>query len=155
MSENSCCIRCGHRLKDPKSIKRGIGSICYRDSGGGTFDGDMDAVPEEWQRREQILKRGGEIDLGVNWQYPVPGDMLPANMRVSIRCNDGFFEAYGCVLKTDGNEEILFARGTDLKDIYRVAVEAGPSCTAQAYRSRVKAYREAKKSMRNAKKRVS
>lgn len=66
----------------------------------------------------------GEIDFGVNWDYPLENGWS-AKMRVSVRYNDGAFEAYGCLYKPGKeHEEVVFARGQDLKVIYREAILA-------------------------------
>jgi hypothetical protein len=132
------CTRCGRQLTDPVSIDRALGPVCYAKSGGGIFDRDLEADEKEWKRREDLLKNGGEIDLGVNWDYPDPGNLIRGCfMRISVRFRDGAFEAYGHVYKPGrGTEEIIFARDTDIKAVYRTAVIAGPISNAQAYRTR-------------------
>jgi hypothetical protein len=127
--------------------------VCYEKSGGGAFDADLKADEKEWTRREELLKKGGEIDLGVNWDYPDPGNMIRSyTMRVSVRYRDGAFEAYGSLFKygRKESEEVIFARGQDLKAIYREAVAAGPTATAQAYQARKQASRQARKAFRAA-----
>lgn len=151
MSET--CARCKHPLKNPHSVARSLGPVCYKKSGGGVFDADLQADESEWARREELLKKGGEIDLGVNWDYPDPGNMIRSySMRVSVRYRDGAFEAYGKLFKygSKESEEVIFARGQDLKAIYREAVAAGPTATAQAYQARKQAFRAAKRNMRRA-----
>lgn len=141
------CMRCNRVLSNPHPIARSLGPVCYKKSGGGVFDADLQADDSEWARREQLLKAGGEIDLGVNWDYPDPGNMIRGyNMRVSVRFKDGAFEAYGCLMKPGkDHEEVIFARGQDLKVIYREAIAAGPTATAQAYQARKQAFREARR----------
>ena len=78
------CMRCNRILSNPHSIARSLGPVCYKKSGGGVFDADLQADEKEWARREELLKAGGEIDFGVNWQYPL-GNGFSANMRVSLR----------------------------------------------------------------------
>lgn len=143
MASKSQCARCGRGLKDPKSIARGMGPICWAESGGGIFDADLQADEKEWARREEVLKSGGEIDLGVNWQYPLDyGETV--NMRVSVRYKDGAFEAYGCLMMVEKltgryGKEVLFFRSNDLKEVYKAAIEAGPYWTAVAYQLKRKA----------------
>lgn len=145
------CMRCNRILSNPRSIARSLGPVCYKKSGGGVFDADLQADEKEWARREELLKAGGEIDLGVNWDYPDPGNMIRGySMRVSVRFKDGAFEAYGCLYKPGKEEEVVFARGQDLKVIYREAIAAGPTATAQAYQARKQAFRQAKRAARRA-----
>lgn len=141
------CMRCNRVLSNPHSIARSLGPVCYKKAGGGVFDADLQADDNEWSRREKLLKAGGEIDLGVNWDYPDPGNMIRSyRMRVSVRYKDGAFEAYGCLMKPGKeHEEVVFARGQDLKVIYREAIAAGPTATAQAYQARKQAFREARR----------
>lgn len=149
MSET--CARCKRPLKNPSSIARSLGPVCYKKSGGGVFDADMQVDEQEWARREELLKKGGEIDFGVNWDYPDPGNLIRScTMRVSVRYKDGAFEAYGSLFKYSSkeSEEVIFARGQDLKAIYREAIAAGPTATAQAYQARRQAFREAKRAAR-------
>ena len=60
---------------------------------GDLFGKDLDANKEEWDRREELLQSGGEIDYGVNWEYidyhPDYDLQLPVTMRVSLRYNQG------------------------------------------------------------------
>jgi len=140
------CARCGRTLTDPVSVKRGLGPVCYGLSGGGIFDGNMDVPDEEWARREKLLEAGGEIDLGVNWQYPVQGIGVGYTMRVSVRFREGQYEAYGFVNRyghPDGDDEIVFCRSLVLKEAYQAAIEAGPRFTAMAHRARQRAIRAA------------
>jgi len=140
------CARCGRVLKNPHSVARSLGPVCYAKSGGGVFDGDLNVDEKEWARREQLLKAGGEIDLGVNWDYPDPGNLIRRyTMRVSVRYKDGAYEAYGRIF-APGEEpkEVIFARSIDLKEVYREAVAAGPTCSAMAHRARQQAGRKAR-----------
>ncbi|GEA17528.1 DUF6011 domain-containing protein [Moorella sp. E306M] len=148
------CARCKRKLTNPHSVARSLGPVCYSKSGGGAFDADLQADEKEWARREQLLKAGGEIDLGVNWEYPDPGNMIASyNMRVSVRYREGAYEAYGHItLAGKEAQEIVFARGQDLKVIYREAVAAGPTYTAMAYRARQEAGREAMRQWRQSRK---
>lgn len=128
------CARCGRQLKDPASVARGVGPKCWRLSGGGVFDKDLDVGELEWKRREELLKNGGEIDLGMDWQYVEDG--IRHNMRVSVRYREGEYEAYGRILSREYvSREIVFARGVNLKVVYRIAVETGPMCTARAHQA--------------------
>lgn len=128
------CIRCNRVLKDPKSVKRGMGPVCWAESGGDIFEKDLEADEKEWARREEVLKSGGEIDFGVNWQHidydPEMALQLPTTMRVSIRYRDGAFEAYGYIYHPQGNREEVFCRSTDIQVAYRAAVNAGPQSNA-------------------------
>lgn len=108
------------------------------------FDDDLKADEKEWTRREQLLKAGGEIDLGVNWQYPL-GNGFSTPMRVSIRYRDEAYEAYGAVYSLLGGEEIIIARSENLKEVYREAIAAGPTYSAMAYRERKRADRAFRK----------
>lgn len=143
---DSKCARCGRALKDPVSIKRGIGPICYEKSGGGVFDADLNVDEKEWQRREELLKHGGEIYLGVNWDYPDPGNLIRGyTMRVSLRYRDGAFEAYGRMYKAgQGYKEVIFERSADIKTAYKAAILAGPLSTAQAHRTRMSCLAQAR-----------
>jgi len=140
------CARCNRPLSNPHSIARSLGPVCYAKAGGGIFDSDLQADDSEWARRAKYLQAGGEIDFGVNWDYPDPGNFIRSySMRVSVRYRDGAFEAYGCLMKPGKDqEEVVFARGQDLKVIYREAIAAGPTCTAQAYQARKQAFRKAR-----------
>jgi hypothetical protein len=144
-----CCVRCGRQLNDPISIDRALGPVCYAKSGGGIFNRDLEADEKEWERREELLKNGGEIDLGVNWDYPDPGNLIRGCfMRISVRFRDGAFEAYGHVYKPGREaEEVIFARGTDIKTVYRAAVVAGPISNAQAHRARQNARKKLKRAV--------
>ena len=145
------CARCNRALKDPKSIDRGMGPKCWSESGGGIFAPDLDADDKEWARREEALRAGEEIDVGANWDYPDPGNIIRGYyMRVSVRYKDGSFEAYGHLTKAGQPcQEVVFARG-DIKAAYKAAVEAGPRYTAMAHRMRKQAGRKARKHMRKA-----
>ncbi len=121
------CARCGRRLKNPVSAARGIGPKCWRLSGGGTFDKDLDVDKLEWTRREKLLKSGEEISLGT---YNLHDNLT---MQVCIRYRERFYEAYGRL--SDGRERI-FGMGTDLKIVYAYAIAAGPTAVAETYRMR-------------------
>jgi len=140
------CVRCGRKLTNPHSIARSLGPVCYAKSGGGVFDADLQVDEKEWARREQLLKAGGEIDLGVNWDYPDPGNLIRKyTMRMSLRYRDGAYEAYGRIFAPGENpKEVVFARSVDLKAVYREAVAAGPTYSAMAYRARQQAGRKAR-----------
>ncbi|MCL6558022.1 MAG: DUF6011 domain-containing protein [Firmicutes bacterium] len=127
------CARCGRKLKDPKSIAREIGPKCWRLSGGGVFDKDLDVDELEWMRREKLLQDGGEIDLGANWRYVDNNMEYP--MRVSIRYRSGLYEVYGFLGTGEDGKTVVFTQNQDLKSAYRVAVEAGPMYTAMTYRT--------------------
>lgn len=148
------CARCGRRLTDPVSVKRGMGSVCYTFSGGGVFDKDLDASDDEWTRRRKLLQAGGEIDLGVNWRYPSEGIGLGYSMRVSLRFRDGRYEAYGLVNRFgpgrsgDGDKEIVFAQTVDIREAHQAAVDAGPTYTALTYRARRQAAKAATRQMK-------
>jgi len=146
MNMDSKCARCGRALKDPVSIERGIGPVCYEKSGGGVFDADLNVDEKEWQRREELLKHGGEIYLGVNWDYPDPGNLIRGyTMRVSLRYRDGAFEAYGRMYKAgQGYKEVIFERSADIKTAYKAAILAGPLSTAQAHRTRMSCLTQAR-----------
>ncbi len=132
------CTRCHRRLTDPVSVKRGMGPVCWAASGGDVFEPDLVASDQEWARREEILRHGGEIDLGQQWDYDQGEDFLPCKVRVSLRFNAdlGVFEAYGFLINHDrrlmDGAEVVFDSGTDLRRVYAAAVKAGPRCTAQA-----------------------
>ncbi len=130
------CARCHRALKDPVSVERGMGRVCWAKSMGDAFEGDLEATDEVWARREETLRKGGEIDLGCNWEYD-RGEGYPAcRVRVSLRYLDetGEFEAYGRLLGATGDDitEVSFKIHADLRTVYRAAVMAGPRCTAQA-----------------------
>ncbi|EMT38215.1 hypothetical protein TthWC1_2281 [Thermoanaerobacter thermohydrosulfuricus WC1] len=135
------CARCNRPLSNPHSIARSLGPVCYRKSGGGAFDNDLNASEKEWARREEILKSGAEIDFGVHWQYPL-SDGIIAHMRISVRYSNGVFEAYAqiydprkyfsCAFTSD--EQIIIARSENLKEVYKEAIAAGPTYSAMAYR---------------------
>jgi hypothetical protein len=134
------CTRCGRPLRDPVSVDRGMGKVCWAKSQGDVFEKDLEATPEEWARREHVLRIGGEIDLGANWPWIDPEKaethalVLPQQMRVSLRFNrtNGLFEAYGEVT----GREVMVSSHSDLKDAYRAAVNLGPGSEAAAYRYR-------------------
>lgn len=151
----SACARCHRKLTNPASVRRGMGPVCWSLSNGDVFEKDLEASPEEWARREQHLRNGGEIDLGCNWQYidydPNKALQLPLTMRVSVRYKDGAFEAYGHIHRFDGgSEEIVFARCADVRDAYQAAVLAGPESNAKAYAARKAAMRKARQALRRA-----
>lgn len=139
------CARCNRALKDPVSIDRGLGPVCYSKSGGGVFDKDMEADEQEWDRRKQhlMLARtplgngqfepyGPEIDLGANWTFYRPEiSVLPLRGSISVRYNFDTenFEGYARIHqlpKNDPNREIVYYSGKDLRAAYRAAVSAGP-----------------------------
>jgi len=115
-----------------------MGPVCWAASGGDAFEADLEVSDEEWARREAVLRNGGEIDLGCNWEYDQGEDYLPCRVRVSLRFNAalGLFEAYGSLINPDRRlimqEEVVFEDGTDLRAVYAAAVMAGPRCAAQA-----------------------
>lgn len=43
---DSKCARCVRALKDPVSIERGIGPVCYAKLGGGVFNQGLNATEE-------------------------------------------------------------------------------------------------------------
>lgn len=123
MSElTGTCARCGRALKDPLSIKRSFGPVCFEKVGGNVFESDMDASAEEWAERERLLQNGGEIDYGSNWKYRM-ADGRVFSMRVSVRANGDDYEAYGRI------SAYRFLPGKECKGVY---VEAGPMYTALA-----------------------
>ncbi len=132
------CSRCGKALKDPVSVMRGMGPICWALAKGEIFEHDMDAPEEEWTRRDHVLRRGGEIDLGVNWRYidhnPEMALQIPQNMRVSLRFANGVFEAYGAISGWGEEREIVFGQAADVRTAYRLAINAGPQSEAVSYR---------------------
>jgi hypothetical protein len=134
------CARCGRKLTDPVSVARGIGPVCWGQSGGDVFEGDLEASDEEWARREECLRSGGEVDLGCNWRFdPSTREepCLPCHIRISLRHVGGEFEAYGTLLDSHeyvSRTEVVFRRSEDLKTAYRAAVNAGPRCEAEVYR---------------------
>lgn len=135
----SNCCRCGRRITDPASLSRGMGPICWTESQGDVFESDLQATDEEWVRREQVLRRGGEIDLGANWRYVEHDESMalqfPQQMRVSVRYRDGAFEAYGQVSWGGISREVVFLRSLDVQTAYAAAVQAGPASNAAAHRS--------------------
>lgn len=136
--KSGSCVRCGRKLTDPRSVQRGMGPVCWTASKGDVFERDLEATPQEWERREQLLRQGGEIDLGANWRYididPQMALQLPWQLRVSVRFRDGEFEAYGCASWGQESREIVFVRSSDLRSAYAAAVQAGPVSSARAYR---------------------
>ncbi len=128
------CTRCRRRLSDPMSIKRGMGPVCWAASGGETFEAELEASDEEWARREALLRAGGEIDLGCNWEFDQGEDYPPTTMRVSVRFWNGAFEAYGALVNPADPSmvEVVFLRSDDLRAVYEAAVLAGPHSTARA-----------------------
>lgn len=132
------CTRCGRKLTDPVSVARSMGPICWGRSMGDVFEKDMEASEQEWARREETLRMGGEIDLGCNWRYmdrdPEMALQLPSSLRVSLRFKDGRFEAYGLVYGWGENREVVFGSSEDVRTAYRVAVNAGPQSSATARR---------------------
>lgn len=132
------CARCKRRLSDPVSVQRQLGPQCWRSSGGGSFDGDLDASPEEWERREVLLRdASGEVDFGANWRYIDPDPsmalQLPWHLRVTVRYRDGAFEAYGLADWGPDQRELVYHRSLDLKSAYTAAVSAGPASTARVH----------------------
>lgn len=132
------CARCGRAISDPASLARGVGPVCWRACGGDIFAADLQADQTEWDRREQLLREGGEIDLGVNWRYidhdPNMALQLPWQLRVSVRFRDGAFEAYGVASWAGQSKEIVFGRSADLRSAYAAAVQAGPASSTAADR---------------------
>ncbi len=121
------CTRCHRRLTDPVSLKRGMGPVCWAASNGSLFEGDLNASEGEWARRERLLRAGGEIDLGSNWDFDLGEDYFPTKVRVSVRFRNGRFEAYGALANpvTPVEAEVVFAASTDLRSVYEAAVAAG------------------------------
>lgn len=129
------CACCGRALTDPQSVARSMGPVCWGKCNGDVFEADLDASDEEWARRQQLLLRGGESDLGVNWRFTDGPLQVPLPMRVSMRHKDGAFEAYGSVAFVGSEvKEIVFARGQDIRAVWREAVNAGPRCNAETER---------------------
>ena len=124
------CARCEKPLKNPHSVARMLGPICYRKSGGGVFDGDLKADEKEWERRRELLLKGGEVDFGVHWKYFDETTKEIEYIRISLRFNkkEKVFEAYGAY----DDKEVIFGRTDDVKEAYRLAVAAGPTCNAIA-----------------------
>ncbi len=132
------CGRCGRTLTDPASVARGLGPVCWGKSHGDVFERDLDASDEEWERREKLLRSGGESDLGVNWQWIDPDStaalQIPRTMRVSMRYrkDSGLFEAYGVVFwGFEQDREIIFASGQEIRTVWRAAINAGPQSEAR------------------------
>ena len=129
------CARCHRALKDPKSVERGMGPVCWAKSNGDIFEKGLEADEQEWARREELLRKGGEIDFGCNWQYidynPDMALQIPVTMRVSVRFREGAYEAYGVAAYPGENKEIVFERSQDIKAVYKAAVQAGPHSNAQ------------------------
>lgn len=134
------CSRCGRKLTDPVSVRRGMGPVCWSACNGDVFESDLEASPDEWARREALLRGGGEIDFGCNWRHieydPKMAIQLPVSMRVSLRYlpDSDCFEAYGVVFDPRGKYEISFGESRDIREAYRMAVNAGPESEAQVYR---------------------
>ncbi len=132
------CTRCHRPLRDPVSVARGMGPVCWAHSMGGTFEDDLEVSDEEWARREKLLHDDGKIDLGCNWEYDQGEDYLPCTVRVSLRFNPALsvFEAYGYLINADrrliNEAEVVFEQGSNLRVVYAAAVKAGPTCAAQA-----------------------
>lgn len=132
------CSRCHRALRDPVSVRRGMGPVCWANSMGDAFERDLEASDEEWARREKLLRADGEIDLGHNWEYDQGQDFLPWMVRVSLRFNSvtARFEAYGSLVNPGRpslhEAEIIFGASADLKTAYAAAVKAGPNCAAGA-----------------------
>lgn len=137
---SSNCTRCGRRLTDPTSVARSMGPDCWAKSGGDIFEGDLEVSDEEWARRDELLRHGGEIDLGCTWRFDPSTDekpCLPCNIRISVRFVNGAFEAFGTLLWSGdyvSGTEVVFSRSDDLRTAYRAAVNAGPMCDAQIQR---------------------
>ncbi|MGB9866739.1 MAG: DUF6011 domain-containing protein [Bacillota bacterium] len=132
------CIRCGRRLTRPSSVSRRLGHVCWVKSKGELFQNELTTTPQEWERREQLLRSGGEHDFGywdcvVNTEYG-PSVLYHA-MRVSVRYRDGMFEAYGVIDQAGVREERVFYKGTSVRDCWQAAVAAGPESQAEAYRA--------------------
>jgi hypothetical protein len=135
------CARCGRRLTDPGSVKRGLGPDCWAKSNGDIHEKDLGATPEEWARREDLLRnKAGEVDFGTTWPYLDDRTALLAFMRVSVRY-DGrteMFEAYGAIPvlgMPNHMHQIVFLQSTDIRAAYEAAVNAGPQSQARAYRA--------------------
>lgn len=128
------CSRCGRKLTDPVSIQRGMGPVCWTACKGDVFERDLEADEKEWQRRERELRQGAEWDFGCNWTYAPSPDRLPVSIRISIRYSreKETFEVYGHV---PGEGEIIFGASADVKTAWQIAVNAGPRCEAEAYRT--------------------
>lgn len=135
----SGCMRCGRKLTNPHSIARNLGPVCYKKSGGGAFESQLEVPEEQWELRAEAMRRGGEADFGY-WDCVVQTEHGPVvlirAMRVSVRFRDGAFEAYGTrFLPGGGKEDVVFYRGGDVRECWRAAIAAGPESAAAAYRT--------------------
>jgi len=122
-----------------------MGPVCWARSKGGTFDRLLDASDEKWQKREELLRAGGEEDLGANWRWPllVDGVTITVQARISVRYNAerDRYEAYARVFHpTAPYDEVLYS-GKDVRAAYRAAVQMGPEMEARAYRATRRAAR--------------
>lgn len=127
------CKVCGHALTATMSVAKGIGPVCWAKCGGQTFEPVLEAKDEEWERRENVLRAGGEMDFGVNWRHIISEKHLPQTMRVSVRFREGMFEAYGVVFGGFGHaadQTLIFTLSPDIKVAFAAAVEAGPLSAA-------------------------
>ncbi|HEY8415479.1 MAG TPA: DUF6011 domain-containing protein [Thermaerobacter sp.] len=133
------CSRCGRPLRDPASVKRGMGPVCYGRSKGGIFDRLLDAPDEEWAEREEALRRGVEVDLGQNWSWLVRRDdvvvRVPARISVRYNAERDRYEAYARIFDPRGAYDEILYSGKDIQAAYRAAVQAGPQMEALVYRA--------------------
>lgn len=129
------CARCGRKLTDPTSVRRGMGPVCWAACKGDVFEKDLEASDEEWAEREQDLKAGAEIDFGCNWRYMPDPNSLPVSGRISLRYvgSEDCFEAYAHVPIPEPHE-ISLGKSRDIRIAYEIAVRSGPEMEATAYR---------------------
>jgi hypothetical protein len=149
------CVRCNRRLTDPESVAREMGPDCWAASGGGVFSEKPYLSEIENAECAERIRTGGEIDVGVNWQYWVPAHRAAFPMRISVRHQDGVFQAFGVIALPGITVERLFAAGEDFGKVYAAAVTAGPRCNAQAYQARKKAATKARAEWRKAQKKTA
>lgn len=135
------CRVCGRNLRDPESVRRGIGPICWRRVSGGAFDDVLNADDATWEERERRLRAGGEYDLGAGWQMMIDAEHS-STARVSVRFNKetGLYEVYAAGIDLTARpvqtvHRVLYATA-DIRDAFRAAVQAGPELTAGVLRQR-------------------
>ena len=131
---------CSRPLKNQQSIERGMGPQCWAKGKGDIFEQDLTADDAEWERREKLLRSGGESDLGCNWQYvdynPDMALQIPGTARVSVGHNPilALFEVRVHKFGVHGPDEysVEFA-SSNIRATWQAAVRQGPELEASVH----------------------